>query len=251
MQLRAAGLILIAGSAIAQTFDLATIRPSHAGKGESGVGAAPGTLTIRNLPLHMIIGAAFGIAGYQISGPQWLKQERFDIVAKTDASIAKQDEMLPLLQPLLADRFRLVLHRETRQLPAYVLTVGRNGPKLEPAEDSAAAMPFKKANKSGGARIHAPSLTMPQFAEILSRRLGHPVRDMTGLTGAYAVTLAWADDTEKKREKPGKPGKSQPVKDRPSVFTALQDQLGLRLEARKAPVEIFVIDHIEKTPSAN
>jgi uncharacterized protein (TIGR03435 family) len=112
-------------------------------------------------------------------------------------------------------------------------------------------MPFKKANKSGGARIHSPSLTMPQFAEILSRRLGHPVRDMTGLTGAYAVTLAWADDTEKKREKPGKPGKSQPVKDRPSVFTALQDQLGLRLEARKAPVEIFVIDHIEKTPSAN
>ena len=90
---------------------------------------------------------------------------------------------------------------------------------------------------------------MPQFAAILSHRLGHPVLDMTGLAGAYRVTLEWA--AENKATKPTKNDKGQPDVDRPSIFTALHDQLGLRLQARRAPVDIFVIDHIEKTPTGN
>ncbi len=233
---------------------MATVKPNRIGKGGGNLAASPGLLTIRNLALRTIIGAAYNTAEYQISGPRWLEQERFDIVAKTDGSATGEDEMLPLLRPLLAERFHLAMHRETKQLPAYVLTVGTNGPKLEAADAGGTGLPFKKANKSSGARIHSARLTMPEFAEILSRRLGHPVLDRTGLAGAYRVTLEWAG--ENKAPKPGKtdkakPDTAKPDPDRPSIFTALHDQLGLRLQARKAPVEIFVIDRIEKTQTAN
>jgi uncharacterized protein (TIGR03435 family) len=158
----------------AQLFDVATIRASQI-KGGGALASSPGTLTIRNLPLRMILAAAHGIAEYQVSGPAWLNQERFDIVAKTDATVETQDEMLPLLRPLLADRFRLTTHRETRQLPSYVLRVARGGPKMEIAGDGAPAeMPFKKANKSNGTRLHSTHLTMTQLADLLAHRLGHP-----------------------------------------------------------------------------
>jgi uncharacterized protein (TIGR03435 family) len=245
-----AGAMMLAGAdAPCQTFDVATVRPNRTGKGGGNLAATPGMLTILNLPLRTIIEAAYHVADYQISGPQWLEQERFDIMAKTDASVTGEDEMLPLLQPLLAERFHLAMHRDTKQLPAYVLMVGKNRPKFEGADADAAALPFKKANKSGGTRIHSEHLTMPQLAEILSRRLDYPVLDMTGLAGAYRVTLEWAAENEV--TKPGKPAKPKPDTDRPSISTALHDQMGLRLQARKAPVEIFVIDHIEKTPTGN
>jgi uncharacterized protein (TIGR03435 family) len=249
----AAALLLTATAAFCQAFDVATVRPSQAAKGDSGLGATPGTLTIRNLPLRLIIGAAYGLAEFQISGPEWMRQDRFDIVAKTNTTVANQDAMFPLLQPLLAERFRLATHRETRELPAFVLRIARNGPKLESTDSDSAEMNFKKANKSAGTRIRASHLTMAQFAEMLSHRLGKPVRDLTGLTGAYRVNLEWSPEKDKKptrREKPGKAGRN-PSDDLPSIFTALQDQMGLRLEARKAPVEILVVDHIEKTPIAN
>jgi uncharacterized protein (TIGR03435 family) len=230
-------------------FDVASVKPNRTGKGGGNLAASPGMLATRNLPLLTIIGAAYNIAEYQISGPRWLEQERFDIVAKTDGSVTGEDEMLPLLQPLLVERFRLAMHRETRQLPAYFLMVGTNGPKFEAADAGGAGLPFKTANKSGGTRIHSAHLTMPEFAEMLSRRLGHPVMDRTGLAGPYRVTLEWAAETKVK--KPGKTDKAEPDRDRPSIFTALHDQMGLRLQARKAPVQIFVIDHIEKTPTAN
>ncbi len=181
-----AGAMMLAGADTpCQTFDVAAVKPNRSGKGGGNLAASPGMLTIRNLPLRTIIGAAYGIAEYQIAGPQWLKQERFDIVAKTDAPVTGEDKMLPLLQPLLAERFHLAMHHATKQLPAYVLTVGTNGPKFEAADAGGAGLPFKKANKSGGARIRSAHLTMPQFAEILSRRMGYPVLDMTGLAGAY------------------------------------------------------------------
>jgi uncharacterized protein (TIGR03435 family) len=177
-------------------------------------------------------------------------------VAKTDASITAEDEMLPLLQPLLADRFHLTMHRATRQLSAYALTVGPNGPKLEAADPGSNGLPFKKASKSGGGHIQSDNLTMPQFADILSRRLSYPVLDRTGLRGAYRVKLEW--DAGNNGAKPDKAEKAKPGSspldtntDRPSIFTALHDQMGLRLQATKAPAEILVIDHIDKTPAEN
>jgi uncharacterized protein (TIGR03435 family) len=107
------GAMLLAGAdAPCQTFDVATVRPNRTGKGGGNLAASPGMLTIRNLPLRTIIGAAYDIAEHQISGPRWLEQERFDIVAKTDAAVTGEDKMVPLLQPLLAERFHLAMHRE-------------------------------------------------------------------------------------------------------------------------------------------
>src|SRR5258708_26245411 len=103
-----AGRIMLGGAdAPCQTFEVATVRPNRTGKGAGNLAAFPGMLAIRNLPLRTIIGAAYDIAEYQISGPQWLEQERFDIMAKTDVPVTGEDAMLPLLQPLLAERFHL------------------------------------------------------------------------------------------------------------------------------------------------
>src|SRR5258708_40260566 len=119
------GAMMLAGpDAPCQTFDVATVKPNRSGRGGAKLAAFPGMAPIRNVPLRTIIGLAYGIAEYQISGPQWLEQARFDIVAKTDASATAADEMLPLLQPLLADRFHLAMHRDTKQLHAYILMVG-------------------------------------------------------------------------------------------------------------------------------
>src|SRR5258708_28440494 len=143
------GVMMLAGAdAPCQTFEVATVRPNRTGKRGGDLATFPGMLTIRNLPLRTIIGAAYGISEYQISGPQWLEQDRFDIVAKTDASVTVEDEMLPLLQPLLAKRFHLAVHHETKQLRAYVLMVGTNRPKFEAADAGGAGLPVQKGNKS-------------------------------------------------------------------------------------------------------
>src|SRR5262249_29562333 len=213
--------VCVAGLASCQkTFIVSSIRANQAKKDSPELKTSPATLAIHNLPLNMIIGVAYGIADYQLSGPSWLRNARFDIMAKTDAPVADDDEMMVLLQRLLADRFRLTLHRETRQLPAYQLMVAKNGPKLLPT-DSGSDIPFKKANKDKGTRVVAERLTMPQFAEILSRRLRHPVQDATGLTGTYRVSLDWAGDDQK--DKTSKPGKETSTGDLTSIFTALQE----------------------------
>jgi uncharacterized protein (TIGR03435 family) len=241
---------LLTACASGQTaFTVSSVKPNHSGKGGEDFSISPGMLTVRNVPLSGIIAAAYGIAGHQISGPRWLGDERFDIIAKTDAPVAREEEMRPLLQALLAERFRLAQHRETKEFSGYALTIARNGPKLEPAGDSSATLPFKKANKTGGTKIAAEHLTMAQLAEILSRRLRRPVRDVTGLEGVYRVALHWAG--ENPAGKQAKPDKTKLNRDLPSVFTALQEQLGLRLDAEKARGEILVIDHIDRTPTAN
>ena len=136
-KLAAVGALLAACGTAQTTFTVSSVKPSRSGRGKGDLSTSPVMLTIRNLPLDLIIAAAYGIAGYQISGPGWLRDERFDIIAKTDAPVASEDEMRPLLQGLLAERFRLALHRETRELPSYVLTVAKNGPSkrsTRPAE---------------------------------------------------------------------------------------------------------------------
>ena len=247
-KLAAAGMLLAACCAGQTTFAVASIRPSHS-KGGAGLSTLPGTLTIRNIPLKTIIATAFGVPGYRISGPAWLGKTRFDIVAKTEAPVAGDEEMWPLLQALLAERFHWTMHRETKELAGFVLTVAKNGPKLEAAGDGAADLSFKKANKAKGTSIEAARLTMPQFAEVLSRKLGRPVTDKTAVAGAYHVRLKWAplDDASK----PGKGGKAKPGRDLPSLFTVIRDQMGLRLDAGKTLGEMIVIDRIEQTPIEN
>ena len=191
--------------------------------------------------LATILTVAYGIHEKQIAGaPEWFTKEHFDINGVPDVpgipSFPQQKEMY---QKLLADRFHLVFHRETRDLPIYAITIAKGGPILKPA----APNETMNAGNSGspGVRIQKfRSMSMPDFALNMNFHEDRPVVDETGLSGRYDFTLKWTYDIAMENE-PGAP---------PSLFTAIKEQLGLRMDAVKGPAEVFVIDHVER-PSAN
>lgn len=219
----------------------------------------PGRFTCAGVSLKMLLVRAYNVKPYQIVGPGWLDTARFDIAAKLPPG-TKDEQFRLMLQKLLTERFRIELHRETKELPQYRLTVAKGGPKLPPAE----AIPVYKDDaermaalqKQTAARMEAmarggtmgshsstrmASATVAKFAETLSSYLDRPVKDVTGLEGLYAFTLNWVPDN------------GQPADDSsgPFMAAALQEQLGLKLEAAKGPVELLVIDKAEKTPIEN
>jgi uncharacterized protein (TIGR03435 family) len=160
-----------------------------------------------------------------------LDDEFYDIVAKS-AQPASDGEQRLMLQSLLASRFGMVAHRETKELPCYELVLGTDGPKLHATADRTLA-PRIYPNASG---IRAESISMKGFADLLSPKTDRPVLDKTGLSGAFDLTLKWSADPS---TEPG-----------PSLFTAVQEQLGLKLQATKAPIEALVVDRINR-PNQN
>jgi uncharacterized protein (TIGR03435 family) len=161
--------------------------------------------------------------------PGWLDTARYDIVAKTEAGPTGDELFRERVRALLESRFGLVAHHETRELTSYVLTVAKGGSKLK-----AVATPGEQLGFRGGAGHNRGfAITMPMFAKELGRLMGRPVLDKTGLEGKYDYVLEWSAD-------------SDATGTGPSVFTALQEQLGLRLESVKAPTDTLVIDRIER-----
>lgn len=273
---------------------------------------------IGSLSLTELIRIAYRMKSYQISGPDWMGAERFDIMAKMPEGAAK-DKVPEMLQALLADRFKLTAHRESKEFPAYALVVGKNGPKLKEAEPLAtpppavdsAATPAKGTVTIGGgdtqvrvepsadrkgATVSSPQfgqmkvsvgegglmrmefarLSMPGLADTLSRFTGKPVIDMTELKGNYEIALNLSMDDLRSvamasgmgpamgpgggmmmarragsegGAAPG-PAESASTPGGSSIFTAVQ-QLGLKIDSRKLPIEVLVIDHLEKTPTEN
>jgi uncharacterized protein (TIGR03435 family) len=195
----------------------------------------PGKLDYYNVSMAEIVEQAYRVQQNQIESVDSLIPDRFDIHAVIPAGTAA-DQIPPMLQTLLRDRFKLTLHRETRQLPVYALTIAKNGAKLKPAESASGIT--SDTNRTSW-HISAKT-TMPQFAEFLARKLDRLVVDETSLSGVFEIVLDAA------------PYSLDGLQDAagPSIFTALQEQLGLKLEARKAPVEILVVDHAER-PSEN
>jgi uncharacterized protein (TIGR03435 family) len=215
-----------------------------------------GGLTATGVTLKMLMGFAYGVFAYQISGgPAWIGTERWDIEAKTDGV---QGRLPPaqsnvLLRALIEDRFQLKARRESKEMPVYELVVTKNGPKLKPhPADSAERKPSEQLGN--GSAIFTDS-SMAGFAARLSMQLGRPVIDRTDLKGNYDFTLEWTPAPgEGSAEALGLPPRAEPPRpgdsNGPSIFTALQDQLGLKLESTKGPAEILVIDHVER-PSEN
>jgi uncharacterized protein (TIGR03435 family) len=221
------------------------VRPDRSETGVDRVQNSNGSLIIVNVSLKRIIGLAYGIPDgqdYLFSGPEWLDSERFDVSAKYPAETPHADFLL-MFQRLLDERFALRLHHESRPVTAYALTVAKGGPKLR-ATPNVGAYRFsvQKGHASGF------SLTLPMLADRLSRPafgLDRRVVDMTGLTGAFDLTLDWS---------PSGSASDNPVDvpAGPSLFTALQEQLGLKLELRKnIPLDVLVVDHADKVPTAN
>jgi uncharacterized protein (TIGR03435 family) len=255
-------------------FEVASVKPAANPEGQSLLQAVPGRLRMTNLALRRLILNAYGIQDYQLSGdPPWLGSEHYDILATTSGSTSVQAMEGPMLQALLEERFKLTLHREPRQLPVYELAAGKSGAKLERSKEGSctpysvdsppplAPSPGQPNRTFCGLHLTVEGLnrtlegkgvTLAVLATNLSRtytsELGRNVIDKTGLDGTFDLTLKWAIDPV--TDPAGRGGALPADLAGPSLFAALQDQLGLRLESAKGPVEVLVIDHIEK-PSAN
>jgi uncharacterized protein (TIGR03435 family) len=221
-------------------FEVASIRPSKADpQSGSGIWTGHGRIDAQNVTLKRCIMGAWGVGPHEISGgPDWLNSDRFEILAKSDRPTDEDPELMRMLQSLLADRFKLALHRETKVMHAFVLEVAKNGPKLEKAPPGESA-----TNTSSGTTaksIVVRCTGMDGFARVLAREMDLPVVNHTGLEGIFSFRLQWAPED----------ARTSDAASGPSIFTAIREQLGLRLRAEKAPVEILVIDRAEK-PSPN
>jgi uncharacterized protein (TIGR03435 family) len=229
-------------------FEVATVRQSPPPPGDLlniNVGTVRnGKVTFENASLSDCLKFAWGIVSDdQIAGPDWIKSRavRFDIVAQAPPDTPREQLAL-MLQPLLAERLKLVLHHEQKSLSYLALIVGKTGPKLTRAigQNDAAPSP---ANTAFGGRISSNRMSMQLLSTLLSRFERQIVVDMTGLTGQYEVHLEWtlAAQTTNPVEQPAGP----------TVFTAVQEQLGLKLESRKGPLDVLVVDQAEKIPTDN
>jgi uncharacterized protein (TIGR03435 family) len=247
----------------APAFEVASIKLNKSGSGSSHSDFDHGRFTATNVSVKSLLEyEAYGITGAQIlGGPGWLNSEAFDISAKVDDATAEQMKTLDrdqrsqlhrqLFQQLLIDRFKLAVHWETKEFPVYALVVAKGGSKLTKSKDAAGSTSVSSGN-GRMAQMTAKGVTMARLAQTLtqssSRELGRIVIDETGMKGAYDLALQWMPDDRSAAMINGSNENSAAAG--PSIFTALQEQLGLKLESTKGPVETLVIDHIEQ-PSEN
>ena len=230
------------------SFEVASVKPSAPGGTSGVVRVQPGNQTYiaRNMPLRVIMTVAYTVTDRQISGgPEWVASDRFDIDAKADRP-RTTDEMHAMLRRLLEDRFQLKVRHEKRELPVWALVVNKGGAKLtEHDANDIDHPPFGPGPNGRG--LAGRNVSMPYFAFVLSRLLDRNVIDRTGLTKNYDMTLDFARDLPARPDGGQEPAAAQ---DGPTIFQAVREQLGLRLEAAKGPVEFLVIERAEK-PSAN
>jgi uncharacterized protein (TIGR03435 family) len=279
------------GAAAAPVFEyeVATIKTYKPGKDEGpgvmrvGIMNAPDGFSASGATLQMLIQQAYGVQSFQIIGaPDWSNSDRFEIDAKMDASVAdalkkmSNDERAQMrqkmLQGLLADRFKLAIHRDTKELPAYTLMIGKNGSKVVEAKPSDAAPGSAPAPGrggpgrgglsvnagAGGVTVTANASPMTSLVRTISNFMRAPVIDKTGMTGSYDFALTFMPDNfgggalgiatpshdgAPSGAMPGDPGADATG---PTLIVALEEQLGLKLEKGKGQAEIIVIDHVEK-----
>jgi uncharacterized protein (TIGR03435 family) len=207
-----------------------------------------GRIAYSNVNLRNVIMQAYKVKDSQISGPDWLNSERYDIAAKLPDGTTS--EQIPqMLQSLLAERFKLTLSRETKVMAVYALVPAKGGPKLH--ETGKGGMSINTGSKG---RHMSGNVALSALADSLSNMMDRPVVDMTDIKGTYVVEMEWAADDSSPGGKFGPPGEGKPASDAPdgpTIFTALQEKLGLKLEARKLPVEILTVEHAEKVPTEN
>jgi uncharacterized protein (TIGR03435 family) len=234
--------------ATAPAYDVMTIKPSDPGSPGTSIGGRGDSFMAQNYSLKMLLQYAYDLNEDSIVGiPSQLDSKRFDIKAKISApdldvlkKLSEKQGRLMIL-PLLTERFQLKTHMETRTGPVYELVVAKGGPKLKPSADQASQDCFFGTSTGKSSKINAKCLPMASLAKVLSGQLHRPVVDKTALTGNYDLTLQWTPDDA--------PASADPDP-APSIYTAVQEQLGLKLQPAKAPVEVLVVDHAAM-PSEN
>jgi uncharacterized protein (TIGR03435 family) len=227
------------GSEKRAEFEVASIKPTATKDGSFAVDYLPGgRFSARNVTVKVLLQDSYALQDYQISGgPDWITSAGFDIQARAAAGTGElpREQVRQMVQALLADRFHLAVHREIRQLPVYALVVGKTGPRLQAAGSSGGQ------TKTMLGQLIVQKMSMTTLANILALDLKRPVRDETALKGEFAFTLEWTRGLSDSDAGPSS---------RPSLFTAVQEQLGLKLESAKGPVQVLVIDSVER-PSGN
>jgi uncharacterized protein (TIGR03435 family) len=255
------------------TFEVASVKLSVRPEGRNAIttvrmDGGPGTqdptrIDYQNVSMNSLITRAYDLNHWQVSGPDWMYMPLYDITARVPAGATKQQFQL-MLQNLLVERFSLQVHRETKELPIYSLTVGKNGSKLKPHVEvppppdsadkpapegsgrpklGAGGYPILSggttmAIMSGRARVQMVDKDLAWLAGQLSVQLGGPVSDETGLTGKYDIALYWSS-------------RQTDADNEPDLIAAVQQQLGLKLEKKKGPTEMLMIDHVDKEPTGN
>jgi uncharacterized protein (TIGR03435 family) len=230
------GVSVWLAAAFAQSFEIASVKPNKSGSNSSHTSTTDHGITAENVSLRQLIERAYDVASYSLSGPAWLGDDKFDISAKQPTG-APRAQMRSMLQTLLTERFGLAVHRESRSISGYALLAGKKPPTLHEKPADAGSN-----TNTGRGRLTGTDLSMTDLAGLLARQLDQPVQDQTGLRGVFDVSLEWTPD----QSQPDPAGRSLP-----SIFTAVQEQLGLKLEPRKVPVDVLVVDHAERTPTEN
>ncbi len=236
-------------------FEVASIKLNTSGARAVSIGASsPRAFKAENVWLRFLIETAWNVKDYQVSGgPDWATSNRYDIDARTDTD-ASFEQMRPMLQDLLKDRFQLALHRESKDLPVYALVAAKGGIKLKVSTKENCIPRDCDGLATSPRSLNGTAISMEQLTTALSNTMQRTVIDQTGFTGPFDVHLEWIED----QSTPGfyAPGLQPPPSalpangSGPTVFTVLQEQLGLKLESTKGPVTILVIDHAVR-PSAN
>jgi uncharacterized protein (TIGR03435 family) len=233
----------------APAFEVASVKPNTSGDVEGSIGPRPGGYVATNIPLRLLIIRAHELRTFQVvGGPGWIDGERFDVTARAPEG-TPPNQIYPMLRTLLAERFRLRTHNEKRDQPVYALVTaradGRLGPKLTASTLNCAGQPGQSEQCSmggsftgSGGTLRGVGQPLTTLATHLSTAVDRIVQDRTGLAGGFDFELAWSGS--------GLKAAAGAASERPSVFTALQEQLGLKLEPSRAPVDILVIDSAER-----
>lgn len=242
-------ILLLAGAAWGQSFEAASIKRNNSGQRGEGISTYPARIKIVNSSLKLCIQMAWNVKDFQVSGATgWMDAEHYDMDAVA-AEPFKKDEYREILKTLLAERFGLAIHTEMQDKAGYALVVAKNGSKLPPPVEDPSVQ-FSRT-PSGDATLKAPNVSMGQLASALSSTLGATVVDKTGIDGRFDASFQWTPD-QPMRLKSGELAPAPPpdATPGPSIFTAIQEKLGLKLESRKVPTEVIVIDRANR-PSEN
>ena len=249
-------VILLALSATlgAQTFEVATVKPAAPATGHQQyhmtMRTDPGNVFLTNASIADLIRTAYRVQFYQIAGPDWIASEKFDVNGKLPAGVTLE-QAPEMLRALLAERFKLVVSRETKEQTVLALAASKGGPKLKPSAGGASAW-TRSAGADGGLHIETTHMTLAAVADLLGSFLGRPVSDQTGVQGYYDVPLEFsAAEVSTGTKTAGVFTPDAPDGDAGAGVAASLRAVGLRLEARKLPLERIVIEHVERAPVEN
>jgi uncharacterized protein (TIGR03435 family) len=237
----------------APAFDVASVKVSQSGgegggrgmRGRETIQVSPDGVIMRNVSMRSCTRWAYHVLEYQVSGPDWINVERYDINAKAAGEVP-EDQLRVMMQSLLAERFKMTTHRQTKEMQAYLLQVAKGGLKVK---ESASEGEMDVKPDQGRMQVSFQRATITNLVDALVNVFRAPVIDETGMKGKYDVTINMAKYLPDMGHGPG--SGEAPPDPQAIVMRGLQEELGLKLEPKKMPIELVVIDHVEKAPVAN